>query len=1263
MDRITFSVNNEKCSVGSEVDTDTTLNDYIRNHLNLRGTKFMCKEGGCGSCMVAVTVSDPHRRTFSVNSCLVLVTQCQDWEITTIEGIGGRGKGYHPVQKTLAEYNGTQCGYCSPGFVMSMYSLLEANHYDLTMYEIENAFGSNTCRCTGSRPILDAFKSFAKDAPKPPPKIEDIEDLKIYHGKGDCHKCDKNWCVVNKSDAEPPHIKKIHLKDGHVWYRVHEINDIFTVLDAEGYESYMLVNGNTGRGAVPILVFPRVLIDIKPIKDLTGFFLDQNLVVGAGTTLTDLMEIFKSVSKEHEQFHYLHRLYEHLDLVAHIPVRNIGSIAGNLMSKHRLPTFSSDIFLLLETVRAYLVIVHKGSVAEVTPEQFLSLDMTGRVITQIKIPPYSQHYQFVSFKIMPRAQNAHAQVNAGFLYEFHEHDKDMVVSARIVIGGLSGKFVHAHETEAFLHMKKIFTNEVLQQALKVLEGELIVEEIAGEMKPEYRKKCALGLFYKSLLVLIPKQYLKPWYRSGARDFRKTRPLSKGSEVYDTNPKIWPVNEAMPKLDALIQCAGEATYSNDLPTQPKEVFCAFVTSDICTGEIESIDASPALKIPGVLAFFSAKDIPGKNSFLSQRVPTQLTPEEVFAAKEIKYYDQPIGVIVAENERLAHRASLLVKVNYKVDKRKPLLTLQDVREKDPSRITLFVVFPARQRGANVQRILKGTDDIFAQYHYSMETLTTVTRPSEDGIDVWAATQWIDSFQVGLSEVLDIPQNRINVTVPRCGGAYGLKISRTNHVGAACALVTHLMDQPCRFVLSIQASLRCIGKRFPSQREFEAGVSSSGEIQYLEYHLYEDNGYVVSDPLGPTLLPGVRNCYDNRRWSTKIFNVTTDTASNTYARAPGSLETICMTEQIMERISYELDRDPTQVRLTNIEPSYVDVQEIIGTLLRDGEYEKRKEEVAKFNKQNRWKKRGLRVAFMNWPAATLLDFHVLLSVYHADATVIVHHGGIEIGQGINTKVIQTVAYTLNISIDKVKCKPPTAATNPNNFTTGASRTTEAVCFAAIKCCQIILDRLDTVRETLVDPTWELLVETAYNRGINLQSSYRVTPNDQVPYRSAGVALAEVELDILTGEHEILRVDIVEDVGTSTNPELDIGQVEGAFMMGVGYWTHEELIYDKKTGELLTDRSWYYKVPLTKDIPIDFRVQLRRNSYNPLGTLGARAVAEPPTCLAICVAFALREAIASSRENTGYPRNKWFKVDGPFTLAANVLSADVRLEEFLFK
>lgn len=294
-------------------------------------------------------------------------------------------------------------------------------------------------------------------------------------------------------------------------------------------------------------------------------------------------------------------------------------------------------------------------------------------------------------------------------------------------------------------------------------------------------KCSLLL--QGLLTIIPEGSLKPWYRSGARDLRKSRPLSKGTEVYDTNPDIWPANEPMPKVEALIQCAGEAKYVNDLPTQQDEVFCAFVTSDIGTGIIEEIDPSPALvmhdwifceimyfvyffaqhyfthfqKLPGVIAFFSAKDIPGINSFLSLKQEGATANEELFADEIIKFYDQPLGIVVAESEKLATKASLLVRVKYKKDKREPLLTINEVREQDPSRVNLFLAVPARDRGANVRKVISDCHNIFWQLHFAIEPLSCVTRPNEDGLDVFPATQSLNWTHVSLSDTLNIPQNR--------------------------------------------------------------------------------------------------------------------------------------------------------------------------------------------------------------------------------------------------------------------------------------------------------------------------------------------------------------------------------------------------------------------------------------------------------------------------------------------------------------------------
>ncbi|XP_045499904.1 abscisic-aldehyde oxidase-like [Colias croceus] len=1258
MDRITFSVNGEPCSAGSEVDSDETLNDFLRKRLNLRGTKYMCKEGGCGVCIVAVTVpdADGKRTTLSIDSCLTTILSCQDWEITTVEGIGNRQR-YHPIQRTLAKYNGSQCGYCTPGWIMSMYSLLENKNYDLTEYEVENSFGGNQCRCTGYRSILDAFRSFAKDAPKP--NLVDIEDLKLCKNKGTCNKpCEEDWCVVPRRGK----VKKIYLSDHKTWYRVNEINDVFEVWRNEGTDSYMLVDGNTGRGAIHIFEFPRVLIDISAVYELKIHYLDQNLIIGAGTSLTNTMQIFKNMAEMYEEFSYLEKLYEHLDLVAHIPVRNVGSIAGNLMLKQRDMGFQSDLFLLLEAIGAFITIVSAENSIDVTLQEFLSIDMRGKIITAVKIPPLSDNYKFASFKVTPRSQNAVAQVHGAFLYELDPNDRETVKSARIIYGGLSRAFTHAYRTELYLKDKKLFENDVLQGALNVLNDEIVVEEFPGMFSPDFRKKAALGLFYKGLLNIIPAELLNARYASGAIDLRKYRPLSKGTEIYDTNPVLWPLNEPMPKVEALIQCAGEALYVNDLPTQRKEVYCAFVTAKIATGKIEHIDPSEALSLPGVLAFYSAKDIPGKNILISGRVPLY-QPQILLAEDRITHFDQPIGIIAAETEVLANRAVELVHVTYKKDDQKPLLDIRDVKMLDPSRITLYKSNPAeKEPGVDVHRVIKETENIFWQYHYTMETQSCVTRPSEDGIDVLSSTQYPDMMHLAISELLNIEQSRINLEVPRCGGAYGAKITRSSYTATASALVTYLLNRPCRFVMDIQPNIRVIGKRLPCNLDYEVAVNGIGEIQYLKYNLYQDTGYKDNDPVGFLTFPGVKNCYDKSRWNFSVFTVTTDTTSNTYARSPGSFETVCMTEHVMERIAYELDLDPLQVRMCNLNSEYTDVKDVLETLLEDSDYEKRKMEVEDFNLKNRWMKRGLRVAIMSWPGAPMVDFHIYISIYHGDGSIVIKHGGIEIGQGINTKVIQTVAFVLRVPISKIKVKPLDVASVPNNFSTVASRTTQAICFGAIKCCQLLLDRLAPVRKSVKDPTWENLVQEAFEQGINLQTSYQVNSNDQEAHRTAGIALSEVELDILTGECHIRRVDLVEDVGTSVNPEIDIGQIQGAFTMGIGYWTTEQLIYDKETGQILTDRTWNYHIPQAKDIPIDFRIKLRKN-HNPVGTLGSRSVAEPATCLAVSVAFALKAAIAASREETGFPRNQWFNVEGTYSVEANVLHSQVNLAEFLYR
>ncbi|CAG4933330.1 unnamed protein product [Parnassius apollo] len=1142
MDRITFKVNGVQYSVGCEVSSETTLLDFIRSTLKLSGTKYMCNEAGCGACIVSA-VKCPGAPNTSVNSCMVSITSCQDWEVTTIEHLGNRLKGYHIIQTTLAENYGTQCGYCSPGWVMAMNSLLQSRN-NLTMLEIEQSFGSNVCRCTGYRPILHAFKKFAKDAPSWK-KIHDIEDLHICKkNDGECSKSDcedYDWCIVSKDDVKYQSVIHIHLEDGREWFRVRELFDAFNILHVKGDDSYMFVAGNTAKGAYPINQYPRILIDISMVAELKKVLLDQNLVIGAGSTISEVMEVFKTVGKQ-EYFEYLLTLYEHLTLVAHIPVRNLGTVAGNLMIKHEHREFPSDIFVLFETVGAQITIMNSnGARKTVTLQGFLKENMRGKIILNVLLPPLNKDYKVLSFKIMPRAQNAHAIVNAGFLYKLYNNT---VIESRIVYGGLSPLFVRAINTEKYLIGKPLFTNETLQAALNVLSGELIVTENPPNPSVAYRRQLALALFYKGLLTLCPPNVLHPRYRSGAIKLKETRPVSDGRQIFDTNPSLWPLNQPIQKVEGLIQCAGEAPFTEDIPPLPQEVFASFVLSTVAVGDIEVIDSTRALREPGVIAFYTAKDIPGVNSFTPSG--SLLTPnnEELLCNGKVKYYNQPIAIVVAKSRKIADRAAKLVTVKY-ANVRKPLLDIK-IAKSIADRNTVF---------SNVAETDRGNDVI------------------------------------------------------------------------------------------------------------KIGVNAQGVVQYMNYELYDDHGYVVNEPFLFLTTDIYNNCYSKTRWNYKSFNTTTDNPSNTWCRSPGTVECIAMVELMMERISYELSLDPLQVRLANVDPAFQnDLKEMYDTIITNSDYAERRKGVDKFNRENRWKKRGLRLSFMKWTPIAPFYLDINMAVYRDDGSVAITHSGVEMGQGVNTQAVQICAYFLKIPVEKIQIKANNTIVAPNGFISGGSLTTQNVGIGVQRCCEELLRKLEPIKNQMNNPTWEQLIQKAFASDIDLQTHAFVNASDAQMYDIFGLTVAEVEIDVLTGQTELLRIDLIEDAGRSVNPEIDIGQVEGAFIMGLGYWTCENLVYNPDTGELLTNRTWDYWVPQARDIPQDFRIYFRKKSYSKDAILGSKATGEPATCMAVVVPLAIREAISSARLESGIPTTQWFEIDGPYTVEKICLASATNIQDFKY-
>ncbi|XP_053674610.1 uncharacterized protein LOC128724914 [Anopheles nili] len=567
---VTFSINGRKYTVKAEdVPLDTSLNSYIRNYAYLSGTKFMCLEGGCGTCIVNVCGVHPvtkETRSWSVNSCLFPIFSCHGMSIKTVEALGNRKDGYHPIQERLAHMNGSQCGFCSPGMVMTMYSLMEAKKGTISIQDVENSLGGNICRCTGYRPILDAFKSLASEASEI--ELPDIEELQI---------CPKTNVVCSAQcpavSCEVELHRPVHLvfRDDKEWHKVYTLFEIFTLLALIGSKPYILLGGNTAHGVYRRSTSLQIFIDINSVEELRNHYFSFNqLVIGASTTLYELMEILSKAAKTRPGFGYCQQIVNHLELVASPSIRNVGTIAGNLSIKNQHPEFVSDVYILLEAAGVKLTIVAE------------------------------------------RAENAISYVNAAFLLKLNTSNT-IVSKATLCFGGINPKFTHAARTEQLIIGKKLFNNATIQQALSSLAAELEPDSVLPNASAEYRKGLAVSLFYKFILnvAMDKKIAINPRFQSGSTMLE--RPVSSGQQHYDTIEKNWPVTQYVPKLEGLAQASGEAKYTNDFPPFPDELYAAFVVATRPNAAIGKIDASEALGVIQACEILNARIQPIKNEF--------------------------------------------------------------------------------------------------------------------------------------------------------------------------------------------------------------------------------------------------------------------------------------------------------------------------------------------------------------------------------------------------------------------------------------------------------------------------------------------------------------------------------------------------------------------------------------------------------------------------------------------------------------------------
>ena len=569
--------------------------------------------------------------------------------------------------------------------------------------------------------------------------------------------------------------------------------------------------------------------------------------------------------------------------------------------------------------------------------------------------------------------------------------------------------------------------------------------------------------------------------------------------------------------------------------------------------------------------------------------------------------------------------------------------------------------------------------AQDHFYLETQVALAMPLEDGaVHVWSSTQHPSEVQILTAEVLGLPRHSVVVEVPRMGGGFGGKETQAAHFAALAALGARVSGRPVKVWLNRDVDMASTGKRHPFWMRFDAGFDEAGHILALKAELYSDGGW--STDLSHAILDRALFHSDNAYYlpAVHLFGrpVRTNLPSNTAFRGFGGPQGMFMVEEVLNRAAERLGLDPAVVRErnlyrdapANLTPYGQEVKDnrlhrLLAELMVSSDYARRREEIEAFNASSRWTKRGIGfqpvkfgISFTN----SVLNQAGALVVVYTDGSVQLNHGGTEMGQGLHTKMRAVCAHELGVGVESVRVMHTSTDKVPNTSATAASSGSDLNGQAVKHACEVLRERLRPVAARMLklergaeelhfaggrvfhparpehSVSFKEVTQEAYKleAGTSLSSTgFYKTPDiryDRMAgqgkpfhYYSFGAAVVEVEVSGLTGEHRMRRVDILHDVGNSLVPTIDRGQVEGAFIQGVGWLTCEEVLFNTK-GQLVTHSPDTYKIPAIGDAPEDFRVELLRHAPQDNVIHGSKAVGEPPFMLAIGVVTALRHAIA---------------------------------------
>ena len=748
--------------------------------------------------------------------------------------------------------------------------------------------------------------------------------------------------------------------------------------------------------------------------------------------------------------------------------------------------------------------------------------------------------------------------------------------------------------------------------------------------------------------------------------------------------------ALPHESARAQVAGEATYIDDIAEARGTLHAAPILSSVAHGRLRGVDASAAVAMPGVHGVVLANDIPG-----DPVLATFVHDEPIFARDTVQHIGQVVGLVVADTVMEARRAAR--KVQLRIDELPAVLS---PREAHAAHSYVLAPVTVRRGDANAAlarspRTLSGQLEVGGQEHFYLEGQVAYALPKEQGQwHVHSSTQHPGEVQHWVAHALGLENNAVTVECRRMGGGFGGKETQAGHVAVWAALAANKFGRAVKLRLDRDDDFLITGKRHPFAYDYTVGFDESGLVTALKLTMLANCGFSadLSGPVADRAVFHSDNAYFLSDVEIVSYRCKTNTQSHTAFRGFGGPQGVIAIEAILGNIARTLGLDALDVRKRNlygVEDRNVThyqmkvedniLHPLIARLEESSRYHARRAAIAQWNAHSPVIRRGLAITPVKFGisfTATLFNQAGALVHVYTDGSVQVNHGGTEMGQGLNTKVAQVVADELGVPFERVRSTAADTGKVPNASATAASSGTDlngraaqfaarnvrdnlAAFVAGLDGCgagavQFKAGRVVTPKSTR---SFDEVVKAAYANRIQLWSDgfYR-TPKihyDKATltgrpffYFAYGAACSEVAIDTLTGESRVLAVDILHDAGTPINPAIDIGQIEGGFVQGMGWLTSEQLVWNAK-GLLATHAPSTYKIPTAGDVPAHFHVELWPEANREDNVGGSKAVGEPPFMLAISVWEAMRDAVAAARGDASM-----VELDAPAT-AENVLRA----------